>query len=263
MGIRASRERFRQIRSVGLRLPCVGGFDKGAEQLARERAGVEGSFWVPLDAENKGSAGRAFGCFEGFDGAIERADGDGLKLVADTGDRLVMAGVDQDRRFGGLRCRDELREKGPGNDGDRMSLGDMAARRVVHGGFEMLDERAATPHVHRLHSVADAEDGLLQVEGILKQQLVGGFAERVGRGGAGIERLAELFGVHVGMTARQQHTLRIGDQPGLFLLCGMKRNGDRDAAGLLDCRGVLSPAALVVLGVVGSGLGNKDAGFGH
>ncbi len=65
------------------------------------------------------------------------------------------------------------------------------------------------------------------------------------------------------MAAGQQHALGVRDETCLLLLAGVERHGHWDAAGLLDCGSVLGPAALVVFGIGGGGLGNKDAWFGH
>jgi hypothetical protein len=112
-----------------------------------------------------------------------------------------------------------------------------------------------------LHSIANAEDRLLQVEGILEEKFVGSFAERIGWGGAGIEGLAKLFRIYIGMAARQQDALGGGNEASLLLLAGVERHGDWNAARLFDRSGVLRPAALVVFGVGGGGFGDEDAWF--
>ena len=90
-------------------------------------------------------------------------------------------------------------------------------------------------------------------------------ASRSGSAGAGfgVERLVPFFRVDVGVAAGQQNALRAGDEAGLLFLRRMQRDGDRDTAGLFDGSSILLPAALVVLGVVGGGFGNKYPWLWH
>jgi hypothetical protein len=43
---------------------------------------------------------------------------------------------------------------------------------VIDGSFQILNERAAAPHVERLRTVANGEDGLAMIECVLQEQLV-------------------------------------------------------------------------------------------
>jgi hypothetical protein len=63
-----------------------------------------------------------------------------------------------------------------------VSHGDGAAGRVIDWkGREILNQGASTPNVQRLRSEADGEEGLVEVVGILDEELVNIFAGRIGR----------------------------------------------------------------------------------
>lgn len=118
----------------------------------------------------------------------------------------------------------------------------------------MLGERATAPDVHGLHAVADAEDRLFEVEGVLEEELVGGFAEGISGGGFGVEGLVPLLGVDVCAAAGKEDGLSAGDEARLFFLAGVEGHADGDATGLFDSGGVLRPGAPGVLVVVGDRL---------
>src|SRR4051795_9927289 len=99
---------------------------------------------MPLHTDYKGP--ESFDC---FDCAVHRARSNGLQLIADPGHSLMVAGVYPDRRYSGLGSFGQAGKAGARNDGDRMSFGDVPTGRVIYRGLEMLDERAAAPHVHR------------------------------------------------------------------------------------------------------------------
>ena len=54
-----------------------------------------------------------------------------------------------------------------------MRLNDFTAGPVIHGRFQILNERTAAPHVQRLRAVANGEDGLAKIERVLKKKFVG------------------------------------------------------------------------------------------
>jgi len=65
----------------------------------------------------------------------------------------------------------------------------LAARAVVDGGvedgFEILNEGAVAPDIEGLCAVADGEDWLVEIEGVLEQELVDGGSGSVGRAAGG------------------------------------------------------------------------------
>jgi Flp pilus assembly protein CpaB len=61
-----------------------------------------------------------------------------------------------------------------------------------------------------LSTVADGEDGLVEVEGVLEEKLVNSGAGRVGRGALGEGVLAVSLRVNIEVAAGQKDTLHAG-----------------------------------------------------
>src|SRR6185437_14665702 len=84
---------------------------------------------------------------------------------------------------------------------------------VIHAGLNVLYQRAGPPDIERLQAITNAEDRFAQVVGILKQQLVRGVAERIGRGGLWMGRSVELLRINVRFASGQQDCSARSDQP--------------------------------------------------
>ena len=84
--------------------------------------------------------------------------------------------------------------------------------------------------------MADGQNRLVQVEGILQQQLVHRGAGRVGLTALGDRIFAISLRVHVESAARQQNPLHPGQQPGHAVLALMQRNNHRRGAGGIEGR---------------------------
>jgi hypothetical protein len=245
-----------------------GGFgDEALEDGAGGGADVVAALGVPLDGEDE-VGGCSFGgetAFYGFDDGVLGAAGADVEAVAGDGDGLVVAGVDGEAEeavlLGGFFLDDDGAEEGVGGDGDGMGDG-YAAGAVVDGeDVEVLNEGAAAPDVEGLGSEADAEEGLVEVVGVLDEEFVDVFAGVVGRG-AGFDGFLTVFvGVEVGSTAGEEDGVA-----GIDEVCGGGGGGeegdlDGDAAGALDGGGVGGPGALVVVGVGAGGDGDGYAGL--
>ncbi len=79
---------------------------------------------------------------------------------------------------------------------------------VVHWqDCQMLHQRPAAPDIERLGAEADAEQRLVEVVGVLEEELVDGLTGAVGGGALGDGVLAVLLGVDVGWAAGEQEAL--------------------------------------------------------
>ena len=140
-----------------------------------------------------------------------------------------------------------------------MRLNNFASRLVIHGRFQILNERPAAPHVQRLRAVADGEDRLAMVECVLKKNFVSdgaGGVVRCGfsRGGFAVERRIDVVAA-----ARQKNAVYTREELcDAFARIG-ERYDDRLGAGGLDGFKILRQRARVVFGIVACGLGDGDA----
>ena len=135
-----------------------------------------------------------------------------------------------------------------------------AACGVVHRDRrQVLYQRSATPHVHRLGSEADGEERLVKVVRVLDQEFVDVLARRVGGIALRDGLVAVLVRIDVGGRAGKQDALTGVDQVGGGARGGVERNLDRLAPGTADGLGVLGPGAGVVLGIGAGGDGNGDS----
>jgi len=223
---------------------------------------------MPLDSDDEVSGG-AFGgltALYGFDDGILRAAGGDAEAVAGDADGLMVAGVDGEAQeailLGGLFMGEEGAEERRRDDGGGVGDGYGFACGVVDGhGGEVLDEGSAAPDVEGLQAEADGEDGLVEVMGVLNEELVYIFAGGVGGAALGDGVLAVLLGVDVGGAAGEEDGLAGVDEVGCF--GGGGGEGDRDwlAAAALDGGSVLGPGLTVVFEVGAGGDGDGYAGF--
>ena len=90
-----------------------------------------------------------------------------------------------------------------------------AAGAVVDCGSDLrgnvLDQRAPAPDIKGLNALADGENGLVEIKGVLEEELVDGCAVSVGALGLGDGRLAVFLGVDVGGTSGQEDSVAGGE----------------------------------------------------
>src|SRR5262249_9173796 len=122
---------------------------------------------------------------------------------------------------------------------------------VDRHGSEVLNKSSASPDVERLDSEADREDRLIEIVGVLDQELVDVLASRVGRIALRDWLVAVLLRVDVRWRSWEQNTLAGVDQVGGLARRGVERYRDRLTPGAGHGLGVLGPRALVVLKVAG------------
>src|SRR5450631_1378775 len=82
---------------------------------------------------------------------------------------------------------------------------DLGQRRLfVHGSMNVLAKCPVSPNVQRLQSIANAEDGLLQIKSILQKKLVHSLAVGVRGCAFRLGLLPVLLWIQIGRTAREQ-----------------------------------------------------------
>ena len=82
-----------------------------------------------------------------------------------------------------------------------------SSRFMIDRRLDVLQKRSAAEHVQDLQSVADAENGLAPVVGIVQQQFVYGIAPGIGGRGLGIGCGLVLRGVDVGLASGQKYRI--------------------------------------------------------
>jgi hypothetical protein len=220
---------------------------------------------------------------DGLDDSVLRGAGGDDEVIAGGADGLVMAGVDEEVRgvFAELyevsagwvrRAKGELRMGGgvvplwmcvakmgdegrePGSWGDFEGVGfeDGTFGGVVYGGSDLggdvLDEGASAPDVEGLQALTDGEDRLVEVEGVLQEELVNGGAWCVGRRALGDAGLTVFLRVDVGGAAGKKDSLDGGEDFGDALRRLVEGNGDGCSSGRVERVEVLGKSALVVGG---------------
>jgi len=197
---------------------------------------------------------------DGLDDAVLGGDGDDAQIVADAMDGLVVAGVDLDGR---LACGKEPGETGARCDLDRVSLDDGATGAVIHGGVgldrEILIERTVAPDIEALGAVADAEDGFVQVEGVLEEEFVDGGTGGIVGAAFGDRSLTVTLRIDVVPAAGQQNTLDGGEQSGDAVGPLMEGHDDGGGSGGVKGGQIGRERALVVLSVGRRGFGDGNA----
>jgi len=129
----------------------------------------------------------------------------------------------------------------------------VTARAVIDGGvedgFEILNKSAVAPDVEGLCAVADGEDGLVEIEGVLEQELVDGGAGSVGRPAGGDRFFVVALRVDVEAAAGKKDTLDTSEKASDALGSFVERNDHCVGAGRLHGGDVLREGALIVLGI--------------
>ena len=134
-----------------------------------------------------------------------------------------------------------------------MGFNHLAARAVVDGGvedgFEILNEGAVAPDIEGLCAVADGEDGFVEIEGVLEQELVDGGSGSVGRAAGGDGFFTVALRGDVEATAGKKDTLDTSEKASDAIGGFVERNDHGVGAGRLEGGDVLREGALVVLGI--------------
>jgi hypothetical protein len=194
--------------------PCGGFGNKAVEEGPGGGADVVAALGVPLDTEDEVGGG-AFGglaAFDRFDDGVLGAAGGDAETVAGDADGLMVAGVDGETEevvlFWGLFGGEEGAEERPGRRSGGVGYGDFAACGVIDGEWgQVLNQRASTPDVEDLDAEADGEDGLVEIVGVLEEELIDVFAGAVGGGALGDRILAVFLRVYVGWAAGKKDGL--------------------------------------------------------
>lgn len=191
--------------------------DEGVKDVLGKLVLMKCALGMPLHADGKGEAAH----LGSLHNAVGCAGGSELQAVSEPRDSLMVAAVDA-----GLGATGELVQTGARGEIHGVKWGELATdARVGHfRGLlcgEILDERTAEPDVHGLKTVTDAEDGLAEVECVLKEQLIGGFTGGVGRVGA-VLHFAVFGGIDIGSAPGQKHALAGGQRARNLLGSGRK-----------------------------------------
>src|SRR5271166_6306350 len=163
---------------------------------------------MPLNSQYKMVIVRTF---HGLLHLVDRAPCDEAQSVAWHACSLMMTGVDGDDGRGtcsqGSGRVQYRRQLGLRIDCHRMRVGHSSSRLVVDALRQVLVKRAGAPHIQRLHAIANAEDRLARVVGVLQKKLVGVVAQTICSGGRWMTACAVLFGINVGWTAGQENSI--------------------------------------------------------
>ena len=125
--------------------------------------------------------------------------------------------------------------------------------------WNVLDERSGAVNVQALQAVADAEDGLAHVVGVLQQKFVDGVTARVGGRSARRAGCAKLGGVDVGVAAGQEHSVAALNHFHHFGGRAIERNAHRFAAGERNGAFVLWDRAFCIFAIAGMRHGDGNA----
>jgi len=176
---------------------------------------------MPLHADNEV---RSRVELDGFNDAIDRGDRSDEQVVAGDSDGLMMARIDLwDGSLGG---RNQPGESRTGSYPSRMRIGNSAPRLMIHFGLDVLDQGPVAPDVERLGAVTDGKNGLLEVEGVLQQELIHGGTGGVGFATLGDWVFAKSLRVNIEAAARKQHPLNTEKQPGDAVRSFVQRNNN-------------------------------------
>jgi hypothetical protein len=95
-----------------------------------------------------------------------------------------------------------------------VSLDHIPAWAMIDCGLQILNQRPVQPHIQSLHSLADGEKGLVEVEGVLEQKLVNGGSGRIWLATFRNRIFAISLRVHIKLAAGKKHSLHPREQPG-------------------------------------------------
>ena len=134
--------------------------------------------------------------------------------------------------------------------------------RGVQDGGQVLNEGAVAPDVEILHALADAEDGFMEVEGVLEEQLVDRGARGVGGIAGGDRSFAVALGVGVETAAGKENAVGGGEEFGDAIGALVEGDDDGDGAGGVERGDVGREGSLVVFGVAGGFRYGNASGHG-
>src|SRR5579864_4101800 len=145
---------------------------------------------------------------------------------------------------------------------DRMRIDHIPAGTMVDARcedcLEVLNERAVSPDVQGLHSVANRKYWLVEVERILEQEFIDRCASPIGRATRWNACFAVALGVDIEAASGKQHTLGARQQASHTVLALMQRNQDGDRANRLKSGEIGGKGTRIVGCVARSRLRNRD-----
>ena len=193
--------------------------------------------------------------FERFNDAIGWTLRDHFQPIPRTFRRLMVAGVDA--HLGESKHGCKLRRR---RDLDVMSELDCPTGCVVDRCvLDVLYQCSCPPYVERLQPVANSQNGLTQIVGVLEDQLIEIIPAGICCGGLRMLFCAELLRIHICGTAGKQNSFTICHQPGDLMRSRTRSNYDRFAALAFDRLQILRQGALIVFRIRRGRLGNGDA----
>jgi hypothetical protein len=175
---------------------------------------------MPLHTYNKVRGGVEL---YGFDDAIQRRDGSDEQVVA-RGPNGLVAGVHlRQGPFGEWNQPGKSRSR---SDSGWVGIHDRATGAMIHLGLYVLNQGAVAPDIEGLGAVADGEDGLLEVEGVLKQDFIDSGTSWVGWAALRNWIFAKSSWVDIETTAGQQDALNAAKESDYAILALVQRNND-------------------------------------
>jgi hypothetical protein len=201
---------------------------------------------MPLDGYDKM---RGAVELDGLNHIVGRGDGADDESIADGADGLMMTGIDRcfepvsGNKQGGRQHCCEPRSWG---DMDGMGIENFPAGVVIDRCRQVLNQRAIPPDIEALQTGADGEDRLMEVKGVLQQELVDGGAGRISGTAFRDTGVTVSFRVNVVATAWKQDPLNGEENAGNAILSFMKGNQNRCHAGGMEGGQIGRKRALVV-----------------
>jgi hypothetical protein len=160
-----------------------------------------------------------------LDHPIRRRNSAYEQTVAGSPYCLMVAGVDL--RLGDKPARNKVSQPRAGHYLYRVGLGNIPAWAVIDSGLQILNQRPIQPDIQILHAVADGENGLVEVEGVLEQELVNGGSGRVGLTTFWNSIFSVSLWIDIKLAAGQENTLNPREQTGDTIRALVQGNDDR------------------------------------
>jgi hypothetical protein len=133
---------------------------------------------------------------------------------------------------------------------------------VIDWCLQILNERTVAPDIHGLGSGTDAKDRLVQVKGVLQEQLIHGGAARIRLTALGDRIFAISLWVYVKAATGEQYPLDASQNLGHAVLALVEGHNNRRCPGGVKRGKILLQRPLIVGVVAAGGFGNGDAN-GH
>jgi hypothetical protein len=125
--------------------------------------------------------------------------------------------------------------------------------------WDVLDERSLAKDIEALKAVADSEDRLAKLVGVIEKKIIDGVAARISCGSAGRARGVEAGGIDVGVAAGQKYGVAAFDHYFYFCRALVEGDADRFGSSQYNCAFVLRDGALAVFMIGGVGHRNSNA----